>query len=231
MNFRILLALVLVVSSHANNSFQVDFANLRDPAGDLLSESTLVLLVADSSGDLNLPSPADLLGAELTEGLSIKGDKIFLAGTTISDPVISPNPATDFALFTGFTNVDYLLLDIEEGDSWGVYWFPGLTAEGEIVQADQAYGFYQSSNIDPSLIPYGADTAMTFPADDLGGTLTAIYYDDETLTRLGVTPDPTYTPTVADFTANFVVTAPEPASAVLVGCGLVIGLGVRRRSA
>jgi len=230
MTLRFVLAAALIASAQANNSFQVDFGNLRDSAGDLLSSETLVLLIADSSGDLNLPSPADLLGAELTEGLSIDGDRIFLAGTTISDPLISPDPDTDVSLFKGLANVDYLILDIEEGDIWGVYWFPGLTAEGEIVEIDQVYGTYQSSHIDPTTVPFGANSAMTFPADEVGGTHTTAYYDDETLSRLGLTPDPTYTPTAMDFTASYVV-VPESEVALLLGCAALCVICIRRRLA
>jgi hypothetical protein len=230
MNLRILMAVALIGSSHANNSFQVDFANLRDEAGDLLSSETLVLLIADSSGDLNLPSPADLLGAQLSEGLSINGDQIFLVGHTINDPLISPDPATDFALFKGLANVDYLLLDVAEGDIWGIYWFPGLVAEGEIVQADQPYGTYQSGNIDPPTAAFGATSAMTFPAADLGGSQMTIYYDDTTLLRLGIAPDPAYTPTAADFTASYIV-VPEPATTLLIAVLGLCGVAGRRRCA
>jgi len=185
-----------------------------------MTSTTLVLLVADSSGDGSLPSANDLNGATLSNGQTIAGDKVFYAGTTVNDPVNGTISGTAF-------KIDYDALGINQNDIWGIYWFPGVSAEGAIAKPGDPFGTYQTNNLDQATVDaVGATDAMLFPADT-GATVRTAYYDSEVLTSFGITPTAN-SPSPSDFTADLTV-VPEP-SALLLGALGSLMLLRRRRS-
>ena len=211
------IAALLATPALATVNIQFEFGSLRDSGGTPLASTTLVLLVADTSGDGFFPSALDLNGATLSNGQTIGGDKVLYSGTTVNTPANGTISGTVF-------KIDYAALGINQGDLWAIYWFPGVSAEGAVASPGDPYGFYRTSVLDQATVDaVGATDAMVFPADT-GATVRTAYYDSQVLGTFGIastanSPDP------SDYTASLTV-VPEPSTIILGALG---GLALLRR--
>ncbi|QQL44351.1 PEP-CTERM sorting domain-containing protein [Sulfuriroseicoccus oceanibius] len=203
-------ALLTTGTSFAAVTITYDIQALRDQNGIAQNGLVYALIASDSTN--SLASSTDLAGATLSEGEIIGGKfQIFEVGTT-AEALGNPGNATGTVAGLTLGSGDGALI---QGNSWGIYWFEGLSQGGQILNGTR-YGMFTSTALDPSS---GGEIGTIFPTD---GTLNANVFYFDTDNFGGVSP--------SDFTASLTVNAvPEPSTALLAFAGLAIPVMRRRR--
>lgn len=153
-------------------SFTVEFqlGNFSDSAGNLLSNGSLGVLVADTDGSgvfgisgiiddtTGLTVSPDLTGSILAEGNTLGAASVLILGILESNNITTGSDG-------GFSETLTLSYTgaFDQGDDLGFYWFPETNVTGSLVSEETEYGFFTSSEPDT-----GATNSFTDSLADAG---------------------------------------------------------------
>ena len=228
------LWIISLVSASAATSLSFYFGALRDSSGSLLPDNTLVVLIANSnSSQGDLPGgltaneaasgldPAISLehfaGKSLDVGNTVNADKIFYIGSINGVASLGSDFAGTFG--DSLVTIPYTG-GLAVGQYFGLYWFPGLTMENNIVPSDS---FEVGGFLNPDA-NYG-DIGMFLPGD---GLWNVVQVDDSTAAFEGGSSSISSPAFTAISTGSS--TIPEPSSAImLLAAGSVAICGRRRK--
>jgi hypothetical protein len=204
------------------------FGALRDALGATLPDETLVVLIANTDGGAGLPgglttnlasSGLDpslaydhFAGQTLAVGGSVNSDIIFYVGSVNGLGLLGSEYAG--TVVDSGVSVTYAG-GLSVGQTFGLYWFPGLTPATNTVPAAafQIGGFH---NPDPNV----GDIGMILPSD---GAFVDVFQVDATIAALdGASSN------ISDGAFTAIVAIPEPASALLLAAGGAFLLRRRR---
>lgn len=228
----ILLAFATTLGTHAAVTYELAIGAMRDVSGTALPDSTLVVLIANTNGASGLPGGlndsdlsqsglnptnafAHFAGQTLEVGDTINGDTVFYVGQINS----TPNSFPAGMLYAPNLNFPSYTNGLAQGQSFGVYWFPGITSGATPLPTGsfQIGGFFNSApNTDSS------DIGMVLQDSNSGSNWKA-YQMDSTTAAGGFGLSSSTAP--AAFTAILV---PEPSAALLGALAALLGLRRRR---
>lgn len=177
-------------AAQAGVSYELALGAMRDSSGTALPDGTVVVLIADSDGGAGLPGGLDgsdlsqsgldpatafahFAGKTLSVGNTINGDSIFYVGQVNSDVYTFPagmlyEPALNYTDYPS---------GLADGQAFGVYWFPGVTAAGTTLPTDsfQVGGFHN-----PAPNTGASNAGMTLQVLDPAGNYTVYQLDAAT---------------------------------------------------
>ncbi len=213
--------LLLCGSAHATVSMALGFGTLTTSDSVAIPSGTLWAIITqnsegnlpgglqfDSALSVNADSQAiqnDFAGATIAPQELIGGGIVVATGSSVSDPL------GDIDSFIQIDYADFAGLGLNEGDQFGVYWFPGRTTESNVLPVDSVFeigGFHQTQASTVS----GGNAGMQMPTD--ATNVTIAYYDED---------DPTI-----DSGLFQSVAIPEPSTLLLVSSGALLALRRRR---
>lgn len=218
----LLSTLLLSGSAHATVSMAFGFGTLTTSESVAIPSGTLWAIITQNSegnlpGGLQFDSAlsvntdrqailTDFAGATIAPKELIGGGVVVATGSSVSDPL------GDIDSFRQIDYADFAGLGLNEGDQFGVYWFPGYSTESNVLPVDSVFeigGFHQTQASTAS----GGNAGMQMPPDP--SNVTIAYYDDG--------EDPAITSNL--FQA---VAVPEPSTLLLVSAGVILALRRRR---
>ena len=212
----------------AATSLSMDFGSLKNSTGAKLADDTLVVLIANSditvaalpggltdhltSGGLDATlAQNQFAGKTLAVGNTINLDKIIYVGSI--NGLAGYGAGYEGIAFDSNAPIDYTG-GVATGQSFGLYWFPGLTIANNTVdpEAFEIGGFFNS---DPNL----GDIGMTLPGD---GLFSVIQRDSDAAVLDG------FESSILPSAFN-AIAVPEPATLTLTALA-ALGLLRRRRA-
>ena len=226
------LALAASLPVHAGVLYELAFGAMRDSEGTALPDSTLVVLIANTSPAEGLPgglTGADLTasgldpaaafdqfaGQSLTVGGTINGDTIIYVGAINSEPNWFP-PGMLYE--PNLTYNDYPT-GVAAGQAFGIYWFPGISNYAGAPLPTNPFemgGFHN-----PALNTNQSDSGMTLQVLDPAGVYKIYQLASDTAASFELVS----ATAPAAFSA---VLVPEPSAVLLAALGGLLALRRRR---
>jgi hypothetical protein len=178
--------LALTAYAHANWSLLVDIDGLRDQSGSFTPPSTLVLIVADISGN-GFSTPLTDYSTAINSGWGADDTVIGRFNDTLNDT-------------PGVFSVQVDGADVYAGKNIALYWFSTLDLTATTLSNGLSYGTTSSLNTEWVAPAVGATDSITFLGANSTGTLGSGSY---TNTQMSANLTITAVPEPATYAALF----------------------------
>lgn len=210
----------------AATTISFDFGSLKDSMGVKVPDGTKYVLIANSTAITGLPGglTTNLASSGLNPTLAQIhfANKSLTVGLTINDDIIihvgTVNGATNYG--AGYAGIAYdsnISIDytgfVDPGQSFGIYWFPGLSVDTVGSGGFQIGGFFNAA------VNLG-DIGMTLPGD---GSFKVIQRDADAAALDG------FTSSISPSALTAIIAIPEPTPLVLSFSALSFAALLRRR--